>query len=97
MSKLANKATGQLVLDFKPFEGYSISAKKIGNYYIIFSYGKHWIMYFWDGNDWIGCSHKYSVTTSKHTNFIGRHLSKPVSSFVKQNELQKLYHDLKWE
>lgn len=50
------------------FKGNSVFSEMVGDFYTVFSYGRHFPMYVFDFNinEWIGNSDKYSTTTSKH-------------------------------
>lgn len=58
-----------LVAAQKPFKGNSIYAERVGEFYAVFSYGRHFpiaIKRQTVNEPWIVNSERYSVTTSKH-------------------------------
>lgn len=57
-----------LVQAKQPFKGYgSIYARACGpKGYAVFSYGEHWPLHVWDGEQWFHNPEPCSVTTSKH-------------------------------
>ena len=65
--KTSNINARQFVQDCKTFEGSNLFSVKEGNYYKVFSYGFHWVLYAKDlsSGQWYENNKKYSVSTSK--------------------------------
>ena len=68
MSKTTLNEMSRQVNNTWEFEGNSVSAKWIDKLYCVFSYGRHFPMYVFDGDvgEWIANNDKYSSTTSRH-------------------------------
>ena len=69
MKKIANKDAHKLVTMLEEFKGNNtFGTWEHGMCYVVYSYGKHFPMYVYDGisHAWFGNYDKYSTTTSKH-------------------------------
>jgi hypothetical protein len=93
MVKTSNKGAKYYVAERIDFKGNNTFGKNINpNLYVVYSYGTHWILYLYDGENWFECNEKTSSTTSKHSTQL-----KPLyNEFIKmtQMELQKYCNNL---
>ena len=72
VGRLGKRVNGRqcrtLVQNHIPFRSHgSLYGRKLGSKgYGVFSYGEHWPLHVWDGQQWHHNEDRYSVTTSKH-------------------------------
>ena len=65
--KIANKKASIYVTTKKRFVGSNTFSECMENgKYVAYSYGYHFPLYYFDGQNWYGNKVKYSVTTGKH-------------------------------
>ena len=91
--KTSNKNARKYVMSMLPFKGNNTFGEIIGEGYVVYSYGTHWILYLWDGVQWYGSEEKFSVSTSKHSSQL-----RPLVShieYVTQDYLKKIKNSLR--
>lgn len=90
MIRIANRDARWYVTENKEFKGSNTFAEWINDKYVVFSYGKHWILYLFDSNFrvWYGCNEKTSTSTSKQSSQL--HPNVDIDIWLSQYELQKL-------
>lgn len=69
--RAANKDARRFVQNFKEFEGSNTFAvwvryPKEPERYVVYSYGRHWPLFIYEGGKWYENAGRYSVSTSKH-------------------------------
>jgi uncharacterized protein (UPF0333 family) len=65
MIRTSNNKASYYVENQIPFKGSNTFGEWNHNLYIVYSYGKHFPMYLFDGLHWYGNSDKFSSSTSK--------------------------------
>lgn len=67
MSRTTNRQARRYVERRQPFRGSNCFGERVGDGYVVYSYGRHWPLYIWlpDGG-WYENSSSYSVSTSRH-------------------------------
>lgn len=66
MKRTSNREARQYVINRIPFKGSNTFGEGDNKLYVVYSYGYHFPMFIWNGNEWIGNNDTYSRTTSKH-------------------------------
>jgi hypothetical protein len=64
--KTANWNARGLVQECRPFKGNNTFGERVGNAYVVYSYGTHWPLFVNVDGKWYENAGRYSVTTSKH-------------------------------
>lgn len=90
MIKTANKNAREYVENLIEFQGSNTFSKKKGEYYIVYSYGTHWILYLYTGRDWYACDEKRSSSTSKHLSQLRPGAT--IKEYLNQSQLQQLIY-----
>ena len=89
MVRTSNAKASKYVADRVDFKGSNTFGENEGKFYIVYSYGRHFILYLYDKttNKWFGSEDKYSVSTSKQQTQL--HPNKEVM-YLPQKELKNI-------
>lgn len=86
--KISNKNARDCVTNLEEFKGNNTFAVWEGNKYVVYSYGKHWILYMNFNNEWYGCNERRSVSTTKHSSQL--HPNADINHWLTQDDLQSV-------
>ena len=64
--RTSNAKARAFVEQREDFQGNHLYGEKIGKGYVVFSYGRHWPLFIFNGQQWFENAGHYSQTTSKH-------------------------------
>jgi len=81
--RVSNGSCGEMVKKLKPFKANNLFSEIVGEFYVVFSYGKHWPMFAHKDGKLYENNESYSVTTSKH-----RGQAHPHADTIKMNKIQ---------